>query len=63
MLIKVKEPLAQEVPKLREEQILFTYLHLAPLAELTDALLKREVTGIAMRPSPLVTVLCRFSLP
>lgn len=47
MLIKVKEPLAQEVTKLREEQILFTYLHLAPLAELTDSLLKRGITGIA----------------
>lgn len=47
MVIKVKEPLAEEVEKLREGQILFTYLHLAPLAELTESLLKRKVTGIA----------------
>lgn len=47
MLIKVKEPLAREVVKLREGQILFTYLHLAPLAKLTDSLLKRGITGIA----------------
>lgn len=47
MVIKVKEPLAVEVEKLREGQILFTYLHLAPLPELTDRLLERGVTGIA----------------
>ncbi len=47
MLIKVKEPLTQEVAKLREGQILFTYLHLAPLAKLTDSLLKRGISGIA----------------
>ena len=47
MVIKVKEPLAVEVEKLREGQILFTYLHLAPLPELTNGLLERGVTGIA----------------
>lgn len=47
MIIKVKEPLDSEVPKLRDGQILFTYLHLAPLPKLTEALLKRQVTGIA----------------
>jgi len=47
MVVKVKEPLAVEVEKLREGQILFTYLHLAPLPELTDRLLERGVTGIA----------------
>ena len=47
MVVKVKEPLASEVPKLREGQILFTYLHLAPLPELTEALLERRVTGVA----------------
>ena len=47
MIIKVKEPLAVEVEKLRDGQILFTYLHLAPLPKLTDELLERGVTGIA----------------
>jgi alanine dehydrogenase len=47
MIIKVKEPIPEEFPRLRENQILFTYLHLAPLPELTQALLKRKVTGIA----------------
>ncbi len=47
MIIKVKEPVAAEYPRLREHQILFTYLHLAPLPELTRLLLSRNVTGIA----------------
>jgi alanine dehydrogenase len=47
MIIKVKEPLTTEVEMLHEGQILFTYLHLAPLPELTDGLLERGVTGIA----------------
>jgi alanine dehydrogenase len=47
MVVKVKEPLAAEYPLLRAGQILFTYLHLAPLPELTQALLDRQVTGVA----------------
>ncbi len=47
MIVKVKEPIAQEYPLMREGQILYTYLHLAPLPELTDALLERKVTGVA----------------
>jgi alanine dehydrogenase len=47
MIIKVKEPLRQEWDYLREEQILYTYLHLAPDIKLTNALLDRKVTGIA----------------
>jgi len=47
ILVKVKEPLESEYPLLREGQILFTYLHLAPLPGLTRALLDRKVTGVA----------------
>ena len=47
MIVKVKEPVAPEYGLLRSGQILFTYLHLAPLPELTDVLLQRQVTGIA----------------
>ncbi len=47
MIIKVKEPLAEEYDLFHEGQILFTYLHLAPEPELTQALLKHKVTGIA----------------
>lgn len=38
MIVKVKEPLAEEWPRLRPGQILFTYLHLAAARELTEAL-------------------------
>ncbi len=47
MIVKVKEPLAQEYPLLRRGQVLFTYLHLAPAPELTKALLDSGVVGIA----------------
>ena len=47
MIIKVKEPLAPEYELLREGQILFTYLHLAPDPSQTKALLKKKVTAIA----------------
>jgi len=47
MIVKVKEPVAVEYPRMRDEQVLFTYLHLAPLPELTDVLLERRITGIA----------------
>jgi len=47
LIYKVKEPLAPEYPLLREGQILFTYLHLAPDVEQTKALLDAKVIGIA----------------
>ncbi len=47
MIIKVKEPLPPEFPLLREGQILFTYLHLAPDPEQTQALLDKKVIGVA----------------
>jgi alanine dehydrogenase len=47
MVVKVKEPLPPEYELMQDGQILFTYLHLAPLPELTSALLERRVTGIA----------------
>jgi alanine dehydrogenase len=47
MVVKVKEPVASEYGRLREGQTLFTYLHLAPLPELTDVLLAKRITGIA----------------
>ena len=45
MIYKVKEPLAPEYALLREGQILFTYLHLAPDTEQTQALLNAKVIG------------------
>lgn len=47
MIMKVKEPLAQEYGYFKENLILFTYLHLAPEPELTKALLDKKVIGIA----------------
>ena len=47
LVMKVKEPLKDEYGHLREELILFTYLHLAPLPELTGVLLDKKVTAIA----------------
>jgi alanine dehydrogenase len=47
MLVKVKEPQPQEYEFLQEGQLLFTYLHLAPARELTEALLDRKIVGIA----------------
>jgi alanine dehydrogenase len=47
VLVKVKEPVEAEYGLLKEGQILFTYLHLAPLPKLTKVLLDRKVTGVA----------------
>jgi alanine dehydrogenase len=47
LILKVKEPIAEEYERMREGQTLFTYLHLAASKECTDALLDRKVTGIA----------------
>jgi alanine dehydrogenase len=47
MIVKVKEPLPPEYDLLRPGQLLFTYLHLAPAPELTMALLKQGIIGIA----------------
>ncbi|MDQ3713040.1 MAG: NAD-binding protein, partial [Acidobacteriota bacterium] len=47
MIVKVKEPIAPEYPRMRENQLLFTYLHLAPEPELTKQLMQRKVSGVA----------------
>lgn len=47
MIVKVKEPLPEEYPLLREGQILYTYLHLAADERLTKALMERKIVGIA----------------
>src|SRR5262249_59688762 len=46
LVLKVKEPIPEEYPRLRPGQALFTYLHLAPAPELTRAL--RNADGIAI---------------
>ncbi|MEI8377745.1 MAG: alanine dehydrogenase [bacterium] len=47
MIVKVKEPLPAEYDLFKENQILFTYLHLAAEPKLTEALIKNKVTSIA----------------
>src|SRR5579875_11435 len=47
LILKVKEPIAEEYPRLRKDQVLFTYLHLAASRECTDALLGSGITAIA----------------
>src|SRR5581483_9681438 len=47
MVVKVKEPVEKEYPYFREGLVLFTYLHLAPIPDLTNKLLEAKVTGIA----------------
>jgi alanine dehydrogenase len=47
MIVKVKEPIEPEYPRMKEGLLLFTYLHLAPDPKQTRALLERRVTGIA----------------
>jgi alanine dehydrogenase len=47
LVVKVKEPIEKEYRHFREGLVLFTYLHLAPVPELTGALLEKKVTGIA----------------
>ena len=47
LILKVKEPIAAEYPRMRKGQILFTYLHLAASRECTDAIIKSGCTAIA----------------
>lgn len=47
MILKVKEPIAIEYDRLREGQILFTYLHLAADKRLTEVLCEKKITAVA----------------
>lgn len=47
LLLKVKEPIESEYPRMREGQTLFTYLHLAASKPCTDALMASRTTSIA----------------
>ena len=47
MIVKVKEPLAPEYDLIRENQIIYTYLHLAAERPLTEALIKNKCIAIA----------------
>ena len=55
LLLKVKEPVASEYGFLRDDFVLFTYLHLAADSELTDALIAAKTTAIAYETVQLPT--------
>ena len=61
LVLKVKEPIESEYKYFYEGQILFTYLHLAPEYELTQALLDKKVIGIAYEtvqlPNRCITII------
>ena len=46
LILKVKEPLPSEYQLLQEEQMIFTYLHLAPLTKLAQVLREKKITAI-----------------
>ncbi|MDI1257419.1 MAG: alanine dehydrogenase [Flavobacterium sp.] len=47
MIVKVKEPVAEEYPLIKENQIVFTYFHFASSKELTDAMIQSKSVCIA----------------
>jgi alanine dehydrogenase len=47
MVVKVKEPIKPEFSLMRQDQVLFTYLHLAAAHELGAELIARKVAGVA----------------
>ena len=47
MIVKVKEPIASEYDLMQEEQLIYTYLHLAADPTLTEVLLRKRISGVA----------------
>src|SRR5688572_20162030 len=47
MIVKVKEPIEADLKRLKDGQLLFTYLHLAPVPDLTEQLLEKKIIGVA----------------
>lgn len=52
LIVKVKEPVEEEFDRMQEGQIIFSYLHLAPLPELTDILIEKQVAAVAYETIP-----------
>jgi alanine dehydrogenase len=46
LIVKVKEPIPSEYDLLKEDQTIFTFLHLAANPELTDIFLRKKITGL-----------------
>ena len=62
-VVKVKEPIEQEYAYFREGLVLFTYLHLAPIPDLTNQLLKRRSSASPTKPCAIARARFRFSHP
>src|SRR3954464_13582709 len=59
MIVKVKEPIDTDLKRMKDGQLLFTYLHLAPVPDLTAQLMKKRIAGVAYE-----TITARYpSLP
>ena len=52
IIVKVKEPLNNEIVMIKENQVVFTYLHLAAGKELTEGLIKSKACLLYTSPSP-----------
>lgn len=63
LVLKVKEPVAEEYARLRPGGVLFTYLHLAADRALTEELVAREVTAIAYETVQLASGTLPLLLP
>jgi len=61
MVVKVKEPKAEEFDFLRPDLTLFTYLHLAAYPAVAEALLAARTTAVRTRPCNSRTDHCRCS--
>src|SRR3954462_10954694 len=55
MIMKVKEPIAVEWPRMRKDQVIFTYFHFAAAQELTNAVMKSGAIAIAYETVQLPT--------
>src|SRR5918996_1974275 len=55
MIMKVKEPIASEWPRMRAGQLIFTYFHFAASRELTDAVIESGAVAIAYETVQLPT--------
>lgn len=63
LVMKVKEPIAQEYHRLREGLLLFTYLHLAADQALTEELVAKQVTAIAYETVQLPSGMLPLLIP
>jgi alanine dehydrogenase len=47
MIVKVKEPIAEEYPRMQPGQLVYTYFHLAAVPELAEVLIEKKISAVA----------------